>query len=209
MNLGLKGKQNIDAFNEHVVNISKIDPHSYVNKNSVLQWVRRNKVQAGAAAIGIAIELAYVTVSIIDDKGSFGELTQISLGEIAGGITGAELGAVIGAKIRAAIGIIVPVLGNIIVGFIGGLIGPLIGGGNVQLARYIFCVAPPSPGPGVPILDTDPYPTYTGIPDQGLDYNVNVVPDEEYDTGAFGIPSMGLDTGAFGTPESEYRTRRM
>ena len=208
-NLGLKGKQNVDAFNEHVLRISSIDPNSYVNKNRVLRWVRRNKVQAGVVAIGIAIDVAYVTVSIIDDEGSLGESTQIALGDIAGSITGAKLGVAIGAKIGAAIGTIVPVWGNIILGFIGGLIGSLIGKGIVQLTRYLFCVAPASPGPGVPILDTDPYSTYTGIPDQGLDDNVCGVPDEEYDTGAFGISSMGLDTGAFGTPESDYRTRRM
>lgn len=51
-NLGLKGKQNVDAFNEHVLRISKIDPHSYVNKNTVLRWVRRNKVQAGLQQLG-------------------------------------------------------------------------------------------------------------------------------------------------------------
>ena len=102
-----------------------------------------------------------------------------------------------------------PVWGSIIIGLIGFLIGTLVSKGTVQLARYLFCVAPAPPGPGVPILETDPYPTYTGIPDQGLDDNVYGVPDEENDTGAFGIPSMELDTCAFGTPESEYRTRRM
>ena len=209
LNLGLKGKQNVDDFNKHIVSISKIDPHSYVNKNPFLLWVRRNKVQACAVAIGISIEVAYVTVSIIDDKGSFGKSTQIAFGEIAGGIVGAELAAVIGAKIGAAIGIIVPIWGNIIIGFIGGLIGSLIGGAIVQVAQYVFCVAPASPGPGVPILDTDPYPTYTGIPDQGLNDNVHGVPGQEHDTEAFGVPSIGLDTGAFETPESEYRTRRM
>ena len=122
---------------------------------------------------------------------------------VSGGIAGVELWAVIGATI----GTIVPVLGNIIIGFIGGLIG----GGIVQFARYIFCIAPASPWPGVPILDTGPYPTYmyTGIPDQGLDDNVYGAPEEEYDTEAFGILSVGVDTGAFGTPESEYRTRRI
>ena len=67
---------------------------------------------------------------------------------------------------------------------------------------YCSCI----PGPGVPILDTGPQPTYTDIPDQGLGDNVYGAPDEEYDTEAFGIPSMGLDTGAFGTPESELIT---
>lgn len=185
--------------------ISKIDPRSYVNKKTVLRWIRKNKVQVDGVAIWITINVAYVAVLIIDDKGSFRESIQIAFGEIVG----AELGAFIGAQIGAAIGTIVPVWGNIIIGFISSFIGALIGGGIVQLARYLFCVAPASPGPGVPILDTDPYPTYTGFPDQGLDDNVYGVPGEKYDTGAFGIPSMGLDTGAFGTPESDYKTRRM
>lgn len=207
LNIGLKGHDNVDAFNRHVVNISKVDPNSFMNKNKVVRWIRRHKLQTAGIAIGIAIDTAHIIISVISDDGSFGKSTQFALGNIAGGMLGAEMAAVIGAQIGAALGSIVPVWGNIILGFLGGLIGSLVGGSVVELARYLFCVSPVAPGPGVPILDTDPYPTYHGVPDNDLETNATGYELQE-DTGAIGIPSMGLQTGAKGVPKSEYKTRR-
>ena len=206
LNLGLKGKQNVDVFNKTILRVSRIHPQSCLNTSTVPQWFGMNIMKE---FIGRVMNVVRLIKSIIDDKGSLKESTQILLGQMCGTYAAAELGAVIGAQIGAAIGIIIPVWGSIIIGLIGGLIGNLVGKRIVQLARYLFCVAPASPGPGVPILDTDPYQTYTGIPDQGLNNNVYGVRDEEKDKGAFGIPSMGLDTGAFGTPESEHKTPKM
>jgi hypothetical protein len=90
LNLGLKGKQNVDAFNKTMLRVSNIHPQSNFNTSTVLQWVKRNRIQK---AIGIAIDVARVTISIIDDKVSVRESTQILLGQIVRKYAGAELGA--------------------------------------------------------------------------------------------------------------------
>ena len=205
-NVGLKGTANVERFNEHVLSIREVDPHSFVNKHEASMWCRRNKINAALGAVGIAIDAAYVTISVIRDDGSFGENTQIAIGEIAGGIAGAEAAVAIGTAIGAAVGSVVPVLGTAVIGFIGGLIGAIIGGGIVRALRFWICGGPAAPGPGAPLLDTDPYPTAMGIPDTGFDTQAWGAP-QHFQTDAFGVPSMGMDTGARGTPRADYRTR--
>lgn len=149
-NVGLKGKTNVERFNEHVLSVREVDPHSFVNKHEASMWCRRNKINAALGAVGIAIDVGYVTISVIRDDGSFGENTQIALGEIAGGIVGAEAAVSIGTAIGAAVGSVVPALGTAVIGFIGGLIGAIIGGGLVRALRFWFCGGPAATEPGAP-----------------------------------------------------------
>ena len=197
LNLGLKGEKNVDMFNEHIISIEKVNPNSWVNKNKILRWIRKNKLKTACAVIGIVINATCITLSFIKDNGTFGESTQITFGQIAGGSAGAKIGA--------AIGSILPGLGTVLFGLLGSVIGSLIGEKIIRLGRYLFCAAPVSPGLGPPILDTDPTPTAKGVPQTDYCCCDSVgVPDNGLSTGAFGVPSLGLDTGASGLPTPDY-----
>ena len=207
LNIGLKGDGNVAKFNDHVLSVAKVDPHSFVNKNEAMMWCRRNKFNAAMGAIGIAIDVGYVTISLIEDDGRFGPKTQVAVREIAGGLAGAEAAVALGSAIGSALGLVVPGIGNIVIGFIGGLIGAIIGEGIVKALRFWFCAGPVAPGPGAPLLDTDPYPTARGVPDSGYDTRVRGVSSQQMETCARGVPSMGLNTGARGTPRPDYKTK--
>ena len=207
LNIGLKGDANVAKFNNHVISVKEVDPHSYVNKNEALMWCRRNKFHAALTVVGIAIDVGYVTISVIEDDGRFGPKTQVAVGEIVGGLAGAEAAVALGSAIGSAIGSIIPGIGNIVIGFIGGLIGAIVGGGIVKALRFWFCGGPIAPGPGAPLLDTDPYPTARGVPDSGFGTQAHGVPSQQMETYARGVPSLGLQTGARGTPKPNYKTR--
>lgn len=205
-NIGLKGDGNVAKFNDQVLSVAEVDPHSFMNKNEALMWCRRNKFHAAMGAIGIAIDVGYVTVSLIEDDGRFGPKTQVAVGEIVGGLAGAEAAVMIGSAIGSALGSVVPGIGNIVIGFIGGLIGAIIGSGIVKALRFWFCGGHVAPGPGAPLLDTDPYPTARGVPDSGYVTQARGVPPQQWQTNTRGAPSMGLNTGARGTPRPNYKT---
>ena len=207
LNIGLKGDANVAKFNNHVLSVAEVDPHSFLNKNEALMWCRRNKFHAAMGMIGIAIDVGYVTISVIEDDGRFGPKTQVAVGEIVGGLAGAEAAVAIGSAIGSALGTVIPGIGNIVIGFIGGLIGAIIGGGIVRALRFWVCAGPVAPGSGAPLLDTDPYPSARGVPDSGLVTRHRGVPSMQMETNARGVPSTGLQTGARGTPKPNYKTK--
>ena len=195
MNVGLKGNTNVDNFNKHVISVKKIDPNNFMNKSSTLRWLRRNKLTASASGLGFALDATSLIISIIEDDGSFGRNTAVTVS----GMGGSALGSAAGAAIGSLLGLAVP-----LVGFIGGLIGSLIAEG---IARFFLCVNPTAPGPGPPILVTDPQPTAFGVPDDGRRTGYRGVPSMGRDTLAMGAPTMGRDTRATGTPPTFFETR--
>ena len=198
INIALKGNENVDNFNKHVISVKKIDPHNFMNKNGKLRWLRRNKWTAGAFALGVAIDGASLTISIIEDDGSFGRETTITVSAMAGNALGSAIGTAIGSLLG---GFPAPVLG-----FIGGLIGSVIAESIAGFFLHM-CVNPVAPGPGPPILATDPQPFVYGVPDDGRYTGTQGVPSMGRDTGAIGAPSMGRDTKATGTPPARWMTR--
>lgn len=205
LNVGLKGKGNVEKFNRHVLSVSEVDPHSFMNKNEVLMWCRRNKIRASLMAVGIAIDIGNITISAIEDDGRFGAKTQVALGEIIGGTAGAEAAVAVCGAIGSALGSIVPGIGNVLIGFIGSLIGSIVGGGIVKLIRLWFCGGTIEPGPGPPLLDTEPK-YVKGVPDSGLNTQTTGVPPMQMETTHNGAPSLGLDTGARGYPGLDFKT---
>ena len=196
VNIGLKGRENADIFNEHVVSVKKIDPHSFMNKSTVLRWVRRNKLVVGATFIGVAVDALTLTLSIIEDGGEFGKNTILSTADI--------VGSTIGSAIGSAIGSLFPGVGTVVCGFVGGVIGSLIANGIASLCLY-FGINTTAPGPGAPLLDTDPYDTAFGAPSIGQDPS-HGPPSLGLNTGAMGVPDAQWDVG-YGTPEAEWNTR--
>ena len=196
INVGLKGNANVDSFNKHVISVKKIDPKGFMNKTSTASWLHRNKLTAGASGLGVAIDVSSLIVSVIEDNGSFGHNTAVT----ASGMAGSALGSAVGATIGSLLGLTVP-----LVGFIGGLIGSMIAKG---IARLFLFVNPTAPGPGPPILATDPQSSVYGVPDDARRTGAREVPSMERDTRARGVPSMGRDTNAEGTPAARWVTRQ-
>lgn len=142
VNIGLKGRINVDEFNKHVISVKKINPDSFFNKTSALRWLRRNKLSAAAGAIGVLLDAGALILSVIEDNGKFGPSTKVTLAEIGGGAVGGYIGA--------AIGSLLPGIGTFVCGFIGSFIGSLIGNG---IMSFFLGYSPAVPGPGLPAAE--------------------------------------------------------
>lgn len=201
-NIGLKGRPNVDTFNEAVISVTEINPNTLTNKSSILKWIRRNKLSAAVVAIGVVIDVTAITITAIEE-GGFGTRTKVVIGETIGGMVGSAAAVAIGAQIGAALGTVVPGIGNVVLGFIGGLIGALIGG---SITSFIFRVDPVAPGLGPPVLDTDPKETVHGVPGDGMSTGAMGAPSLGSYTDDYGPPNLGMDTGAIGTPGADYET---
>jgi hypothetical protein len=192
VNIGLKGRANVETFNKSVVSVTKVNPNRVANKSRALRWLRRNKFRAAASVIGVVLDGISLTLSIIEDGGKFGPATTITVAEMSGGALGSAIGG--------ALGSIIPFIGTTIGAFLGGLIGSLIAGG---LTRFFLGHAPVVPGPGAPLLDTDPYDTAFGVPGQsGKPYD----PSQDTPSEAFGFPDADFDVEQE-FPEMDYETR--
>lgn len=202
VNVGLKGPRNVEAFNRQVFSVKKIDPNSFMNKKSALRWLRRNKMTAVFGALGVFFDVAAITISVIEDGGEFGRSTTLTLADIAGGAVGAAVGtavagsalgtAVAATAIGSAIGSIIPGIGTVICGFIGAIIGSLIASG---ITSFFLGYNPVAPGPGPPLLDTDPREAVF-LPPQ-LDQEGSAATME---------PPSDVDTQYSGFPDTEWST---
>lgn len=169
-------------FNKHVISIKKINPDGVMNRSSALCWIRRNKWGAFASLLGVTVDIATITLSVIEDGYKFGPSTTPTLAEIAGGAAGALIGS--------AIGSILPGIGTTIGSFLGSLIGSLIANG---VTSFFLGYTPTAPGPGQPLLDTDPREAVFEAPSLGIE-----------DCACSGQPSLGLATGFQGAPDTEW-----
>lgn len=154
VNVGLKGVQNVDKFNEHVISVRKVDPQSLMNKTEALRWIRRNKLHVLGGAVGVILDGVSLILSLIEDSGEFGRSTTLTTADIGGGVLGGMIGG--------AIGSLLPGIGTAICSFIGSLIGSLIANG---ITRFFLSLTPVTqPGPGPPLLQTNPQTTMYGQP---------------------------------------------
>lgn len=64
VNVGLKGPENIKVFNDTVITLKAVDPHAFKNKNAFTRWVSRNKLGIGLAAVGVALDVASITMAV-------------------------------------------------------------------------------------------------------------------------------------------------
>jgi len=159
-----------------------------MNKSEALRWIRRNKFHVAASTIGVILDGVTLTISIIEDGGTFGPSTAITVGEIAGGWAGGMIGG--------AIGSLIPVIGTTIGSFIGSIIGSLIGHGISSFFLSLFPVTQPGPGP--PVLHSDPEKTAYGPP--GF---------KSRPSGATsGPPQLHLDTKARGAPKTKWNLKQ-
>ena len=207
--VGFKGDTN-----EHVISVKKVDASSFKSKSTAGAWLRKNKWSAASTGIGVALDAKDLVVSIIEDGGSFGPSTTITVSEIAGEVVGSYSAVAIATKIASLFSATLPTLAipgvNIavsvagITGFIGGLIGSLLAGG---IARFFLGLNPTAPGTGPPILDTDPQPFVYGPPDTGHNTGATGAPGLGTNTGASGAPSLGFNTGAIGHPDPNWASR--
>lgn len=181
VNIGLKGKANVDAFNTHVVSVTKVNPGSAMNKSVALRWLRRNKLSVAATAVGVVLDGISLTLSVIEDGGKFGPSTTINVAGIVGGALGSAIGG--------ALGSLFPVIGNTIGSFLGGLIGSLIANG---ITKFFLAHSPVVPGPGPPLLDVDPFATAFGAPRMGQGVEPYEI-SQDTPAGAFGFPDMEHD----------------
>ena len=170
-------------FNRHVLSVKKVDPHSFVNKQTVLRWIRRNKLETCAGILGVALDAAALTISIIEDGGEFGRETTLTVANIAGGAVGGAIGA--------AIGSLLPGIGTSVCSFVGAFIGSLIANG---ITSFFLGCNPTTPGPGQPLLDTDPREAVFGK--QYLHEDLSPT---------FGQPSLGDEPGFEGYPDTEWQ----
>lgn len=185
VNIGLKGRQNIDMFNEHVISVQKINPDSVMNKTSALRWLRRSKLTAFAGAVGVIVDAGSLILSVIEDGGKFGPSTKVTLAGIGGSALGGSIGA--------AIGSILPGIGTFIGGFIGGLIGSLVGNG---IMNFFLGYSPAVPGPGLPAAEWDnPFQAYPEPEWESGGYDLNPPLQSEWD-------SIGPDKMEF--PQAEW-----
>ena len=213
VNVGLKGPRNVEEFNKHVLSVKKINPDSFMNKTEVLRWIRRNKVNVLFTAVGIVLDAAAITISVIEDDGKFGRSTTLTVADIVGGSVGAVVGtavagsalgtAVAGTAIGSAIGSIFPGIGTVICGFIGGLIGSLIASG---ITSFFLGCNPVAPGPGQPPLDTDPHEAVFSTPKLDTDPHEAASSPPRLDTdpseAIFPAPTLDTDPyeAVFGAP---------
>lgn len=176
VNVGLKGPRNVEEFNKHIVSVKKINPDGFMNKTKALRWIRRNKLNVFFSGLGIVFDAAAITISVIEDGGTFGQSTTLTVADIVGGTVGAAVGTAVagsalgtaaaGTAIGSAIGSIVPGIGTVVCGFIGALIGSLIASG---ITSFFLGHNPVAPGPGQPPLDTDPREAVYSAPKQDTD----------------------------------------
>lgn len=152
VNVGLKGPENIKAFNETVITVKEVNPFAFKNKNAFTRWVSKNKFGIGLATIGFALDVASITMAVLDDKGSWSKHTTMALSSIGGGYAGGAIGGEIGA----AIGSVFPLVGTAIGGFIGALLGGILGSlGAEAFAGIWVSLRYIAPGPGPPPLMWD------------------------------------------------------
>lgn len=204
LNMGIKGKENLDKFNKHIVSIREVNVDTFRKDSAILKWIKRNKLAASVTAIGIMIDVTNITLSVIGDGGKFGHETQVTTGEIIGGVAGAELAILAGAKIGAALGSVVPGIGNFIAGVIGGIIGSLIGGSIVRFFHTLF-EKPLVNLDDMPVLETDPTPTINSPP-YDCEKEAFGVPTPEY-LQPFGVPSDDFLDDSVGVPTPYFDTR--
>ncbi|XP_065831545.1 uncharacterized protein [Oscarella lobularis] len=146
VNIGIKGKKNIEAFNKHVLYVKKIDPGGTMNGSIAKRWIRRNGISTLVTALGVVFDGVTLGLSLYEDGGHFGPATTLTVADIVGG-------AALGELIGAAIGSIIPGFGTFICSFIGALIGSLLARGIASLFLMHHHVAP---GPGPAPLDVGP-----------------------------------------------------
>ena len=202
VNVGLKGPQNVEAFNSQVISVKKVNPNSFMNKKSALRWIRRNKVNVLFGALGVVFDAAAITISVIEDGGEFGCSTTLTVADIVGGAVGAAVGTAVAGSalgtaaaataIGSAIGSIFPGIGTVICGFIGAIIGSLIVSG---ITSFFLGYNPVAPGPGPPLLDTDPREAVFSPP--RLDQEESAATME---------PPIDVDTEYSGFPDTEWST---
>ncbi len=194
VNIGLKGQQNVDMFNEHVISVKKINPDSFFNKTSALRWLRRNKLTAFAGAIGVILDAGALTLSVIEDGGEFGPSTKVTLAEIGGGAVGGSIGA--------AIGSLLPGIGTVVCGFIGAFIGSLIGNG---IMSFFLGYSPTVPGPGLPAAEWENPPQETPQPAVWNSSGYDVKPPTRPEWNASANPPAGeWGTQTTGFPTAEW-----
>ena len=183
VNVGLKGVQNVDKFNEHVISVRKIDPHSLMNKTEALRWLRRNKLHVLGGAVGVILDGVSLILSLIDDGGEFGRSTTLTTADIGGGALGGMIGG--------AIGSLLPGIGTAICSFIGSFIGSLIANG---ITRFFLSLTPVTqPGPGPPVLQTNPHTTMYGQPSLRLKTSATSGP-----------PRLGVHAGKQEPPKTTF-----
>lgn len=188
LNIGLKGPENHNAFNETVIAIKKADPHAFKNKNALTRWVSRNKLGIGLAAVGLALDAYSITMAVLDDKGTWGKHTTMALSSISGSYAGGAIGAEIGA----ALGSVFPLVGTVIGGFIGALLGGVLGSlGAEAFAGIWVSLRRVAPGPGPPPLM--------------FDLGTHNPPPLDIECEAQGPPECDVDlTEATGAPELDF-----
>ena len=201
VNVGLKGPQNIEAFNETVITFKAVDPHAFKNKNAFTRWVSRNKLGIGLAAVGLALDAASITTAVLDDKGYWGPHTTMAVSSAAGGYAGGAIGAEIGA----ALGSVFPLVGTAIGGFIGALLGGILGSLGLEAFAGIWVsLRKIAPGPGPPPLMWD-LETHNPPP-QDMDCVAQGPPELSHDlTSVNGAPDLDIDLGNIsGAPRLKF-----
>ena len=172
VNVGIKGPENVKAFNEIVISVKEANPHAFKNKNAFTRWVSRNKLGVGMAAVGLMLDAANITIAVQNDKGHWGKHTTLALSSISGGY----VGGAVGAKIGAALGSVFPIVGTAIGGFIGALLGGILGSlGAEAFAGIWVSLRRVAPGPGPPPLMWDL--ETQGPPPQGTELDIQGPPD--------------------------------
>lgn len=201
VNVGLKGPENIRAFNETVITVKAVDPHAFKNKNAFTRWVSRNKLGISLATVGFALDAASITMAVLDDKGKWGKHTTMALSSISGGYAGGAIGAEIGA----ALGSVFPFVGTAFGGFIGCLLGGILGSlGAEAFAGIWVSLRNVVPGPGPPPLMWD-LETHDPPP-LDVECEVQGPPEVSHDlTAVMGGPDLDFDLSDIcGTPKLEF-----
>lgn len=204
VNVGLKGVENVEAFNKSVLNIRKIDPDILINENAALTWLRRNKLAAGLLAVGVVVDAASLVMSFVADGCTVGKSTAINVAEIVGGVAGAEAMTAAVTSIAGALNVVIPGIGIAIGAMIGAIIGALIAGG---LMSFFLTVPKSVAGPGPPIPEFDPYPDVYGVPETEVNPALTGPPELAVNPAPSGAPPTGFDTNATGFPDMGMDTR--
>lgn len=154
VNVGLKGVENVDKFNQHVISVKKIDPDGLMSQTKALRFLRRNKFKSTMATLGIVgviVDGATMTLALVEDIGDDGKIGRQSIttfaniaGGVAGGIGGGKVGGAIGAAIGSLLG--GPGVGTAVGATIGSLIGAFLGSLLAEgVTNFVFDVCHLSP----------------------------------------------------------------